>query len=66
MATYRVFMLGSDDHFVGVKLIECATDDEAMRNAPVVAGGHKAVEIWEFARRVGRLDLQSLHACPLV
>jgi hypothetical protein len=58
MTTYRVFMLSNDDHFVGVKLIDCATDGEAMRRAPGVAGDCKAVEIWEFTRRVERIDLR--------
>jgi hypothetical protein len=60
MATYRVFMLGNDDHFVGVKLVDCPTDEEAMNLAPRVGGAHKAVEVWKFGRRVGRVDLRHL------
>jgi len=58
MAIYRVFLLGADDHFVGVEAIDCATDREVMGRAPDVAGGHRAVEIWDLARCVGRIDLR--------
>jgi hypothetical protein len=56
MATYRVFVLGSDDHIVGADVIDCLTDGEAMRLASSIGGDHKPVEVWELARRVGRVD----------
>jgi hypothetical protein len=59
MATYRVFMLGNDDHIVGVELLDCPTDFEAMVRAPDIGNKHKAVEIWDLARLVGRVDLSS-------
>ena len=59
MATYRVFVLGSDDHIVGAEVIDCPTDDDAMTLAPSLSGDdHKAVEVWELARYVGRVDLR--------
>ena len=58
MATYRVFVLGKDDHIIGAKVIDCPSDDEAMTRAPGFAGTHKAVEVWELARRVGYIDLR--------
>jgi len=56
MTTYRVFVLGSDDHIVGAEVIDCLTDREAMHLAPRIGGDHKAVEVWELARRIGRVD----------
>jgi hypothetical protein len=58
MATYRVFVFGSDDHIVRAEVIDCPTDDDAMNLAPGLGGDHKAVEVWEFARCVGRADLR--------
>lgn len=57
MVTYRVFMLVSDHRMVGSKIIECSTDDEAMTVAPRLPGNHQAVEVWELARFVGRVEL---------
>ena len=56
MATYRVFVFGSDDHIVRADVIDCQTDREALSVAPSIGGDHKAVEVWELARRVGRVD----------
>ena len=58
MATYRVFMLGKDDHIIASRVIDCSSDGEAMARAPDFDGIHKAVEVWELARRVGRIDLR--------
>jgi hypothetical protein len=58
MATYRVFVLGNDDHIIGADVIDCPSDDEAMARAPCLAGTHQAVEVWELGRRVGRVDLR--------
>ena len=58
MATYRVFVLGSDDHIIRAEVIDCPTDDDAMTLAPSLGGDHKAVEVWELARCVGRVDLR--------
>ena len=56
MTTYRVFVFGSDDHIVRADVIDCLTDKEAMSLAPTIGGNHKAVEVWELARCVGRVD----------
>ena len=58
MATYRIFMLGDDDHIVDGNIIDCSTDDEALTRAPSLAGDHKGVEVWELRRCVGRIDLR--------
>jgi hypothetical protein len=59
MATYRVFMFENDNHIVGAELLDCPTDFEAMARAPDIGGECKAVEIWDLARLVGRVDLRN-------
>jgi hypothetical protein len=58
MAIYRVFVLGGDDHIIRAEVIDCPTDEDAMTLAPSLSGDHKAVEVWELARCVGRVDLR--------
>ena len=58
MPVYRVFMLGNDDHITGVEIVDCPSDDEAMTRAFGLTGDGKAVEVWELARRIGRVDLR--------
>jgi hypothetical protein len=57
MAIYRVFMLGNDEHIVRATVMYCSTDEEAISRAPGFGGDHKAVEVWELGRRIGRVDL---------
>jgi hypothetical protein len=58
MASSRAFMLGNDNHIIGSRIIDCPTDDEALTCACRIGGIHKAVEVWELGRRVGRVDLR--------
>ena len=57
MPTYRIFMLGNDDHIVGADIMDCPTDGDAMTRAPSFGGSHTAVEVWELARCIERVDL---------
>ena len=50
------FVFGSDDHIVRADVIDCQTDREALSVAPSIGGDHKAVEVWELVRCVGRVD----------
>jgi hypothetical protein len=56
MASYRLFFVGPDDHIVKAEVIDCPTDTEAVAVARASCIEHPAVEVWEFARRVGRVD----------
>ena len=56
MAHYRFFFLGNDDHIVRADVVDCSTDDDAVAAARVASGDHRAVEVWELARRVERVD----------
>jgi hypothetical protein len=60
MASYRMFVLDANDHFVCVHHVFCANDSEAMTAARAVAaargllGSRCAVEVWGEGRMVGR------------
>ena len=56
MADHRFFFLGSDDHIVRADVVDCSTDDDAVAAARVACHDHRAVEVWELARRVERVD----------
>jgi hypothetical protein len=56
MANYRLYFIGADDHIVKAEVIDCPTDDDAIAAARVVCAEHPAVEVWERARRVQRVD----------
>ena len=56
MADYRFFFFGDDDHIVRAEVVDCSTDDDAIAVARVACGDHRAVEVWELARRVERVD----------
>ena len=61
---YRIFFLGSDEHFTGVSVVTGVSDTEAIQAARKALVGHPAVEVWENARMVGRLDAADM-AVPL-
>jgi hypothetical protein len=48
MAEYRAYMVGTDDHFIGLD------DDEAVANATRLVDGHD-IEVWNGPRLVIRL-----------
>ena len=56
MAHYRIFFIGSDDHIAKADILECPTDDDALARARLSCTAYPAVEVWELARRVGRVD----------
>jgi hypothetical protein len=56
MPTYRVYLIGRDQHIAGPpKVFECSDDDEVVYKAKQILDGH-ALEIWDGARHVGRLE----------
>ena len=56
MATYRLFFIGEDDHIVKAEVVYCPTDDDAIAAARAACREHPAVEVWELARKVERVD----------
>jgi hypothetical protein len=58
MPLYRFYTIGEDGHIVGMPAaIECPDDDAAVEEAKRRIHAH-AIEIWDLARRVARVDLQ--------
>jgi hypothetical protein len=55
MVDYRIFLLGLDGHIVGVDVVRCESDLEAMAAASAAGRPDRGVEIWQNARMVGRL-----------
>jgi hypothetical protein len=51
MANYRVYVVGSDGHFIDVVALECGDDAEATKRAAQLVDGHD-VELWQGARKV--------------
>ena len=56
MPAYRIYLIGKDQHIDGAaKVFECADDEEVVYRAKQILDGH-ALEIWDGARHVGRLE----------
>jgi hypothetical protein len=51
MPDYRVYIVGSDGHFVDTVPMECTDDSEAIEQAKQLVDGHD-VELWQRARKV--------------
>ena len=58
MTDYRVYVIGSDGHFVKAILLDCADDRAAMESAKQFINGHD-IELWQRDRRIARFDAQS-------
>jgi hypothetical protein len=56
VATYRLFFIGRDDHIVKAEVVDCPTDGDAVAIARVACAEYPAVEVWEWTRRVERVD----------
>jgi hypothetical protein len=59
MANYRLFFIGHDDHIIKAKVVDCPTDGDAVALARAACAEHPAIEIWEGARKVDRVDADS-------
>jgi len=56
MASYRLFFVDHTNHIARARVVDCPTDIEALAVAGNICGDYQAVEVWELARRVGRID----------
>ena len=54
MPAFRIYTVGRDGHFKGVKGIECADDQEAIHEAQQALDG-RDIELWERGRFITRL-----------
>ena len=56
MPTYRIYVLEKDDHIQRpATVIDCPDDSAAIENAKALPDG-QAIEVWDHARLVARLD----------
>ena len=51
---YRVYIVGRDERFIGVREIDAPDDKAALRKARRYVGD-RDVEIWQRDRRIGRI-----------
>lgn len=51
MPEYRVYILGSDNHFERSVALECADDGEAVQKAKQLVERH-GVELWQRDRKI--------------
>ena len=56
MASYRIYLLTSDNHFKSVHNVECTSDEEVFRHAAELALWNPGVEIWCGDRLVRRIS----------
>jgi hypothetical protein len=54
MADYRLYVIGSDGHFIRVVDLRCADDKTAIEAARQFIGDH-ALELWQQDRLVAKL-----------
>ena len=51
MPEYRVYVVGSDGHFINAFELECADDTEAMERAKQLVNGHE-IELCQRVRKI--------------
>ena len=56
--SYRAYLLDSAGRFADVVPLECADDDEAMKQAQQLANG-RDVELWQRTRKIAKFNGQS-------
>jgi len=60
MPAYRLYPMSMDGHIAGPPtVIDCADDQEAVQAAEDLANGH-ALEVWDSARFVVRIESKTL------
>jgi len=67
MAGYRCYLLDAEDHILQAHEIECDNDVQAQSAAQHFLTRepfHHAVEVWERARRIIKLDRQRTPRLP--
>ena len=51
MVDYRVYVIGSDGHFVRAIQLDCPDDNAAIESAKQLIDGHD-IELWQRDRRI--------------
>jgi hypothetical protein len=55
MSDYRLYVVGSDDHFLRSIHFNCADDSAAIESAKQFIDGHE-MELWQRDRLIARFD----------
>ena len=55
MTDYRVYVIGSDGHFVRAILLDCPDDKAAIESAEQFVNGHD-IELWQRDRIIARFE----------
>jgi hypothetical protein len=55
MSDYRVYVIGSDGHFMRAIQLDCQDDNAAIESAKQFIDGHD-IELWQRDRRIARFD----------
>jgi hypothetical protein len=55
MSEYRVYIIGSDGHFIRAIQLDCADDKAAIESAKQLVNGHD-VELWQLDRKVAKFE----------
>ena len=55
MVDYRVYVIGSDGHFVRAIQLDCPDDNAAIESAKQLIDGHD-IELWQEDRKIAKLD----------
>jgi hypothetical protein len=55
MGDYRVYVIGSDGHFIEAIQLNCQDDTAAIESAKQFIDGHD-IELWQRDRRIARFD----------
>jgi hypothetical protein len=56
VASYRIYILDSDDHIVWGFNVACATDEDALKQARLNLLGAQKVEVWNERRCLGQIS----------
>ena len=55
MASYRIYLLDGDDHIVWGINVDCANDEDALKQARLNLLGSQKAEIWSERRCIGQI-----------
>jgi hypothetical protein len=58
MSEYRIYVIGSDDHFIEAIQLDCSDDKAAIESAKQFVNGHD-IELWQRARKIANFERKS-------
>jgi hypothetical protein len=55
MSDYRVYVIGSDGHFLKAIQLDCPNDEAAIESAKQFVNGHD-IEVWQRDRKIAKFE----------